>query len=108
MKKARFAVAFAILVLFALPSSATICGFCDWEIFKCVPRTGYDTACDWQSCAEHFVMGCARAPKDGPELFAADYAVASVEITTPAKHDVRIEQQPRAASLAVAALEVTK
>jgi hypothetical protein len=102
MKKARFAFAVAVLFLLALPSSAAICGYCDEQTSQCVPRTGYGIACYWQSCLEFISPGCARAVQAGPEIFAADYSVASVEVTTPAKHDDSVKElQPRVQPLEV-------
>jgi hypothetical protein len=103
MKTVRFVFAFAALSLFALPSFASICGFCDVETNECVGQRGLDLACKEPNCEEFISMGCARSAQAGPELLAADYSVASVEIVTPAKPDVRVEQPSP-----VASLEITK
>jgi len=79
MKAARIAFAVAVLFALALPSSADICGYCDFETNKCVQQFGLQQACDQQTCWEYVSMGCERAPKP-PDWFTADYSVASVEI----------------------------
>jgi len=105
MKTVRFVFAFAVLSLFALPSFATICGYCDGETNECVPERELQIACKEGTCEELFSPTCERSPKAGPELLAADYSLASVEIATPARHvtpakaHVSVEKQP---------LEVTK
>ena len=103
MKAARFAIAFALLSLFAVPSFATICGYCDVETNECVAERGLQLACNLANCWEFSSPTCERSAKAGPELLATDYAVASVEIVTPAKPDVSVAAQPR-----VEAHEVTK
>ena len=96
--KTRLAFAFALLSLFALPSFATICGYCDVDTNHCVAQRGLNLACNLANCEEFISMGCARSAQAGPELFAADYSVASVEIVTPAKPAVAVavKAQPRA------------
>jgi len=93
--KTRLAIAFALFSLFALPSFASICGYCDIETNECVGERGLDLACKEPNCEEFISMGCARSAQAGPELLAADYSVASVEISTPAKPDIiSVEKQP--------------
>ena len=102
--KTRLAIAFALVSLFALPSFATICGYCDVETNECVAQRGLQLACNLANCWEFESPTCERSPKAGPELLADDYSVASVEISTPAKPDISVKEQPSP----VASLEVTK
>lgn len=101
--KTRLAIAFALLSLFALPSFATICGFCNEETQECVAQRGLQLACNLANCWEFESPTCERSPKAGPELLADDYSVASVEIAAPAKPEVKVEKP-----MPVASLEITK
>ena len=99
MKKLR--IAFPLLVLLTLtaatPSYAVFCGICLSETL-CSGEHGTGTICRFSvnTCTELSSNFCNNArPTDG---LASSWTIASVETSTPAKHEV-VTQTPRSAAV---------
>ena len=76
-----------LLFLVAVPSFA-VCGFCDFNCV-CTFEPGSGTRCKPTiDCCTEVPAACVMATERAPMLFASDFTIASVEVTTPAKHVV--------------------
>jgi len=77
----------ALLFLIAVPSFA-VCTICDFNC-NCTFEAGSGTHCKpTRDCCIENPSSCMLAADARPILFAADFTIASVEVTTPAKHVV--------------------
>jgi hypothetical protein len=86
MKVIRFVLP-TLLFLIAVPSFA-ICSYCDFYC-NCVTEQGAGTRCKPTiDCCYDIPNVCLTATEPAPMLFASDFTIASVEVTTPAKHVV--------------------
>jgi len=84
-----------LLFLVAVPSFA-VCSICDFNC-NCTFEQGAGTRCKATiDCCTEIPTGCLMATESTPVLFAADFSIASVEVTTPAKHVVTTSE-PRLA-----------
>jgi hypothetical protein len=84
-----------LLFLIAVPSFA-VCSICDINC-NCTFEQGAGTRCKpTVDCCIEIPTGCLMATEQAPILFAADFTIASVEVTTPAKH-VLTTSEPRLA-----------
>src|SRR5689334_19450084 len=76
-----------LLFLVAVPSFA-VCSFCDFNC-NCTFQLGAGTRCKPTiDCCFDIPNNCLMATERTPMTFAADFTIASVEVTTPAKHVV--------------------
>jgi hypothetical protein len=81
MKTLRLLALFTVLLLAALPSfGIVICGYCDQVTHRCVRANGTGMLCFSADCSEQPSSMCDPISNAAPEQFAADYAVASVEL----------------------------
>ena len=72
-----------VLILVAVPSFAA-CGYCDFNC-NCVDQHGLGTRCKLtRDCCTEIPALCATAANAAPSMIASEYAIASIEIVTPA------------------------
>lgn len=86
------------LVAVAAPSAFAVCGYCDQNTGYCVQESGLGTACGVPCCIEVPRSTCF-ASDSRPTLLAAEYDVATVVVTTPAKRTIAASRTVRTASL---------
>ena len=71
-------------------------GVCDFNC-NCTFEQGAGTRCKpTMDCCTEIPTSCLMATESTPVVFAADFTIASVEVTTPAKH-VITTPEPRLA-----------
>ena len=99
MKKLRLLIPI-VLLLVAAPSYA-LCGYCDFTC-NCVYEPGSGSRCRYDiDCCHDIPATCFDGGSATTPALAAEYTIASVEVTAPDRPDdgIRLAQEQPAAPL---------
>lgn len=81
----------ALVLLFIAVPSFAFCSACDWNC-NCAWGEGSGTRCKFdEDCCHDVFYNCYQS-NAVPTLFAGQYIIASVEVTTPVKKTVTVER----------------